>query len=56
MLARMAHLLAENGYFYLAWFSPGNGSSPRIVYPGKIPVFYGKIPEFSLVVLKVLWT
>jgi hypothetical protein len=29
ILARAAHLLAQTGYFYSAWFSLGNGSSPK---------------------------
>jgi hypothetical protein len=29
MLPRAARLLAQTGYFYSAWFSLGNGSSPK---------------------------
>ena len=29
MLARAAHLLAQTGYFYSAWFSLGNDSRPQ---------------------------
>jgi hypothetical protein len=29
MLARAAHLFAQTGYFYSAWFSLGNDSRPE---------------------------
>jgi hypothetical protein len=49
-----AHLLAESGHFRSAWFSRSNdGSSPKIVRPGKMPACYYKTLAFPLLVLDV---